>query len=86
MKSSVGGKPILKAEITNISPHGIWLYLSNKEYLLSFTDFPWFKTARISEIQNVKVLHKNHLYWPDLDVDLTTDIIEHLESYPLICR
>jgi len=28
----------------------------------------------------------NHLYWPDLDVDLATDSIRHPESFPLISK
>jgi hypothetical protein len=27
-----------------------------------------------------------HLYWPDADVDLTVDAIEHPERYPLKAR
>jgi len=87
MKLNVSGKVTSKkVEITNISIHGIWLLYSDREYFLPYSDFPWFKDASISHIQNVQVVHLNHLYWPDLDVDLTTTIIENLESYPLVCR
>jgi hypothetical protein len=34
----------------------------------------------------VQLLHKNHLYWPDLDVDLDIDSLEHPEDYPLVFR
>ncbi|MEI8031986.1 MAG: hypothetical protein WCH05_01370 [Chlorobiaceae bacterium] len=29
---------------------------------------------------------RNHYYWPELDIDLTLDIIEHPENYPLKSR
>ena len=73
----------LKAEVTNISAHGIWLLFENKEYFLPFTEYPWFREANISEIQNIQVLHGNHLYWPALDVDLSKHMLDSLESYPL---
>ena len=86
MKSLKNGKNILRAEITNISAHGFWIFLSGKEYFLPFEQYPWFKDAKISAITNLKILHGHHLYWPDLDVDLTTEILENPENYPLIYK
>lgn len=84
MKLLKNGKRILKAEITNISEHGFWILLAEKEYFLPFSKYPWFKNVKISSIANVKILHNHHLYWPNLDVDLTTEILENPENYPLI--
>lgn len=75
-----------KAEVVNISPHGIWLYVKGKEYFLSYRDFPWFRRARLSEIQDVRLLHGRILRWEDLDVDLALDSLEHLDRYPLRYR
>jgi hypothetical protein len=50
---------------------------------MPYEDFPWFKNATIADVTNVEEPHKGHFYWPDLDVDLTVDIIEHPERYPL---
>ncbi len=83
MKSLKNGKNILKPEITNISEHGFWIYLKGREYFLSFNEYPWFKDAKRSSISNVKLINGHHLYWPKLDVDLTTEILEHPEKYPL---
>ena len=83
MKSLKNGKNTLKAEVTNISEHGFWILLANKEYFLPFEKFPWFKEANISSITNVQTFHNHHLYWPDLDVDLTTKILENQQNYPL---
>ena len=86
MKSRVAGKSISKAEVVHISAHGIWLLVNAKEYFLSYQDFPWFKDASLSEILDVKLLHKNHLFWPSLDVDLDLDSIDRIEEYPLIYK
>ena len=71
------------AEVTNISKHGLWLLLDERELLLSFDDFPWFRQATVDAILNVERAAPNHLRWPDLDVDLAVDSIEHPERYPL---
>jgi uncharacterized protein DUF2442 len=74
------------AEVTNISQHGFWLLIDDRELFLPFDEFPWFKTAIVEAILNVERPQPHHLYWPDLDVDLTIDSIEHPEKYPLKAR
>ena len=86
MKSLTLGKSTLKTEVVNISAHGIWLYVNDKEYFLPYEDFPWFRNAKVIEIHNVKFSHNHHLHWPDLDVDLELDSLRNLEQYPLIYR
>jgi hypothetical protein len=83
MSSRMRGKSISTVEVTNISAHGIWLLTDDKELFMSFEDFPWFKNATIAEATKVEEPQKGHYYWPDLDIDLTADIIEHPEQYPL---
>ena len=73
----------METEVTNISNHGFWILSDGKEYFLSFEDFPWFKDKTIKEITNVQTFGKDHLYWEDLDVDLTLEMIEHPERFPL---
>lgn len=36
-----------------------------------------------NRILNVQEPFPEHFYWPDLDVDLTVEIIEHPERFPL---
>lgn len=86
MKSLKRGKHISKAEITNISEHGFWVLLEKQEHFLPFDKFPWFKDASICQITDLQVLHKTHLYWSQLDVDLSIDIIQHPEKYNLIAK
>jgi len=70
--------------VTNISKHGFWLLLDDSEYFLPFVHFPWFRAAPVSAILNVERLHAEHLYWPNLDVDLELNSILSPENYPLI--
>jgi hypothetical protein len=85
MKSSKPGKDI-SVSVENITPFGIWLYVKEKEYFLSFKDFPYFKDQTLNSIQNVQLLHGYHLYWPGLDIDLEIDNLENPEKYPLKSR
>jgi hypothetical protein len=86
MKSGALGVSISPAEITNISPHGLWLLAADEELFLSFDEFPWFRNARLSDILHVERPHPEHFYWPALDVDLTLESIRHPERYPLVSR
>ena len=82
MKSLKNGKNIL-VSVENITPRGIWLYIKGKEYFLTYKDYPFFQDQTIHAIQNVKIKHGFHLYWPELDVDLEIDNLENPEKYPL---
>jgi hypothetical protein len=86
MQSERVGENTLEIEVTNISSHGIWLYLNNKEYFMSYEEYPWFRDAKVSDILNVQLQHSNHIYWPDLDIDLSIHSIEDPAKYPLIAR
>ena len=86
MRSLTLGNTTSGIEVTNISIHGIWILADDKEYFLSFEDFPWFLDQPISAIFNVIELSPGHFYWPSLDIDLTQEIIEHSERFPLISK
>ena len=73
-------------EVTNISKHGIWMLIDDRELFLPFTAFPWFKESTIDAILRVERPTPGHLHWPQLDVDLSLDSIEHPERYPLTSR
>jgi hypothetical protein len=77
------GDTISETEVTNVSRHGLWLYTSAGEKFLSFEDFPWFRDAPIARIVNVEETSPGHYYWPDLDIDLTVDMIDRPQDYPL---
>ncbi len=85
MRSSAPGKPT-SPEVTNVSPHGFWLFYEGHEYFLSFEKFPWFKNAELSKIFNVCLEAPGHFHWPDLDIDLSEDILRAPEKYRLVSR
>lgn len=76
--------PTSSVELTNVSPHGLWLLLDGQELFVAFREFPWFETATIKALAAVERPSPHHLYWPDLDVDLAVDSLFHPERYPLI--
>jgi hypothetical protein len=82
MKSLKRGKNIL-VNVENITPFGIWLFVKDNEYFLNYGDYPYFKDQTLKSIQNVKLVHDYHLYWPDLDIDLEIDNLENPQKYPL---
>lgn len=86
MKSVPRGKHTLAVEVTNVSAHGFWLFIDDREVFLPFKNFPWFRDVSIRELVNVARPHPHHLYWPDLDIDLAVDSIEHPERYPLVSK
>ena len=86
MKSETLGTHTSPVEVTHISQHGLWLLVQNRELFVSFDKFPWFKDAPVGSILKVEQPHPGHLYWPDLDIDLAVESIEHPERFPLISK
>jgi len=84
MKSLKPGTSTSDVEVTHISRHGVWLLVAGKEYFLPYDQFPWFRDARLREIQDVELLHGTHLHWPALDVDLCLESIENPDTFPLV--
>ncbi len=73
----------MEIEVTNISSHGLWILADEKEFFLSYEDFPWFKDKTVNDITKVESFEQRHLYWENLDVDLSLEMIEHPERFPL---
>jgi hypothetical protein len=86
MKSAPRGKSTSATEVTSVSSHGLWLWLGDREVFLSYEEFPWFKEVPVGQLFNVKRLTKDHLHWPDLDVDIHVDSIDHPEKYSLVSK
>jgi hypothetical protein len=84
MKSARLGRGISPVEVTNIAVHGLWLLVDDREFFLPYDEFPWFRHATVSQVVNVIRFGTENLHWPDLDVDLTLDSIEHPDLYPLV--
>ncbi len=86
MKLEKTGKNTSQAEVSNISPNGIWLLLEGEELFLPFETFPWFQKATISAVMDVELPHDDHLYWPQLDIDLSVASIRNPEKFPLVSK
>ena len=86
MKSAPRGKRTSLVEVGNVSMHGLWLLLRDRELFLPFNKFPWFQDAPISHLMRVQLVSSDHLYWPELDVDLAVESIEHPERFPLVSK
>jgi len=86
MTSARHGQSISAVEVTNVSSHGFWLLVEEREHFVPFKDFPWFRDASIAELMKVELPSPHHLYWPDLDVDLAVESLDHPELYPLVSR
>ncbi len=80
------GSVTLALEVTHISAHGFWLLLADEEMHLPFAQFPWFRSATIDQITHVQAPTTEHLYWPDLDIDLSVASIRNPEAFPLLSR
>ena len=86
MKSAKLGKRTSEVEITNVSKHGFWLLIGDKERFVAFEQFPWFRNAPIGHLLNVELPTAHHLYWPDLDVDIAVESIDHPERFPMVSK
>ena len=82
MKSLKHGRDI-SASVENITPFGIWIFVKEKEYFLSYKEYPYFKEQTLNDILKVRLIHGYHLFWPDLDIDLEIDNLENPDKYPL---
>jgi len=86
MKSARRVRRTSEVEVTNVSPQGFRLLLAGRELFVPFAQFPWFRDASIGQILAVERPSANHLYWPQLDIDLAVESIEHPDRYPLVSR
>jgi hypothetical protein len=73
-------------EVTHVSRHGFWLLLDKEELLVPFAEFPWFRHATIEQISEVQWPSANHLYWPQLDADLSIESIRDPSAFPLVSK
>lgn len=78
------GTTTSEPEVTHVSRHGFWLLLDVEELLVPFAQFPWFRKATIDQLSDVQWPTPDHLYWPQLDVDLSVESIRNPEAFPLV--
>ena len=86
MTSARRGSVTSDMEVTNVSAHGFWILVAERELFVPFEHFPFFRHAPIGHLLNVEHPGPDHLYWPDLDVDLSIASIENPAAFPLVSR
>jgi hypothetical protein len=86
VKSSAHGKNTSAVEVSNVSTRGFWLLLGVEELFVPFAEFPWFRNATIHQLSHVKLPSAQHLYWPDLDIDLAVASIRDPTAFPLVSQ
>ena len=45
MTSAAPGIDTSPVEVTNVSAHGFWLFVEEREHFVAFAEFPWFRDA-----------------------------------------
>lgn len=75
-----------KAEVTNISPFGIWILAGGKEYFVSYKDYPVFENASVRQIADIESDISGNLHWKELDADIELEALENPESFPLMYK
>ena len=85
-RSAPPGKSTSQVEVTNVSSHGFWLVLEGEELFLPFAVFPWFRDTSLDKLTKVERFPPGHLYWPDLDIDISEDSIRDPGKFPLVSR
>jgi hypothetical protein len=81
MNAEISGKNTCKVKF--VTQEGFSLELNDKEYFLSFADYPYFKQIPAFDIFNVEVDEYKDLRWDKYDIDLCEDIIKEPSKYPL---
>ncbi len=74
------------ASVLMINAQGIMLSVLGRDYFLSYNRIPWMQDAPIRSVLNVQMSSPEAIEWPDLDVDLEVESLQHPERYPLVIK
>lgn len=77
------GTTTLGADVTTVSRHCVWMLSDDEALALPYSEFPWVKSATTQQIFTVLRPGPDHLYWPDLDIDLSVMSIRHPRRFLL---
>ena len=69
-----------QAEVTSISAHAFWPLLGTEALAAPSRQFPGFKNATVEQPT------ANHLYGPQLDLDLAVESLRSPQAIPLVSR
>ena len=79
----ISGTIMSSPELLTVDPLGITIRFNAVEYRLPYAGFPWFEYCPITELKNITG-DRWGVYWPDADIDLSIESLEHPEKHP--CR
>ena len=74
------------ADVLMINDRGVMISVLGQDYFLSYNRVPWMRDATINEVLDVRMIGKNAIEWPKLDVDLELESLKHPERYPLLIK
>ena len=74
---------LAQSQITSIEHDGFWLLTEEGEFFVSFERYPAFSRAKLTQIFHFEQ-DGDAFYWPELDIDIELDALQHPEKYPLI--
>ena len=80
------GGPSTSVSVLMINAQGIMLSVLGHDYFLSYNRIPWMQDAPIRSVLNVQMSGPEAIEWPDLDVDLEIESLQHPERYPLVIK
>ncbi len=86
MSSELPGVVTSHSEVTNISAVGFWLLVDDRECFVPFDDYAAFHKATVAQIYAVQRIGPTQFNWPELDVDVELEALEHPERFPLVFR
>jgi hypothetical protein len=62
------------------------LHINNDEHTIPFTRVPWFRTAKVEDVFEVRMNGFDEIRWDKLDIDLDINSLKYPEKYPLIMK
>jgi hypothetical protein len=74
---------LAQPQITSIEHDGFWLLTEEGEFFVSFERYPAFSSAKLRQVFHFEQ-DGDAFYWPELDIDIELDALQHPEKYPLI--
>jgi len=86
MSSLPHGSTISSTKAILLSEGGFSIQWRDRELRISFDRFPWFKTEPAAALDDWQEVSPGHFYWPQLDVDLTAEMIDHPERFPKMAK
>jgi hypothetical protein len=84
MNSYQPGSATSTTQVTKVSDAGFSIRWQGRDLAVSFDQFPWFRSETIGVLCDLQEVSPGHFYWPQLDVDLTAEMIDYPDRFPRI--